>query len=278
MEGGVGGRQPPLTASPLLSSPRWPGPVRFGALTPAAPRRGLAGADPSPQPSFLRQWKPDTGTAPRSPCGELRLCPGGAVRPLRHCPAARPCRGPARRRRLRSPSRSSAAGAPRPHHAMCPAEPGGTRLLLAPHLSRPSVLPGQGPAGRQLAFPRREARSVPASGLGCGEVPGHGGRAGRASARRRLPAEEPGRGCSCSRSRGARGGEAANLAVAASRRPRSGGRVTARAFAGYELVALLSALLLGLAAPGLKFCSEDTHLWRCLPDAFWKSLCRWRWC
>ncbi|XP_033376362.1 skin secretory protein xP2-like [Parus major] len=156
VEGGEG-RQPLLAASPLLPLRR-PGPVRPAALTPAAPRRRLPGAAPSPQPSFLRRQKPDTGTAPRSPCAERRLCPAAPERPGH---AAAPIGAP--------------LAAPRPHHAMCPAEPGGTHgLPLAPRPPRPSALPGQGPAGRQLPVPRRRARSVAAGGARRGAGPAEG--------------------------------------------------------------------------------------------------------
>lgn len=157
--GGGGGDSPrwrPLLPSPLAR----PGSLR--RVNPGGSEAEAPVAAPSPQPSFLRRQKPDTGTAPRSPSGERRLCPGGAGRPLRRCPAARPCRGPARRRRSRRPARSSPP-------APCHVSRGAGRHRFP---SGSSSFTSKRPA---WAGPRRPAdRSSPTGG----KVSGGGGRAG----------------------------------------------------------------------------------------------------
>lgn len=128
LQGGEG-RQPPSAASPLLP-PRRPGPVRPAALTPAAPRR--AGTAPSPQPSFLRRQKPDTGSAPRSPCASGAVSGAPA--------AARACRGPDRR-----PARS------------CPPAPCHVSRGAGPHACSPSASSSCAPKRPAWAGPRRPA-------------------------------------------------------------------------------------------------------------------------
>lgn len=157
VEGGEG-RQPLLAASPLLPSRR-PGSVHPAALTPAAPRRGLPGAAPSPQPSFLRRQKPDTGAAPHSPSAERRLCSAAPG-------AARPCRGPDRRPARRSPS------------APC-------------HVSRGAGRHAWSPSGSSSCMPKRPAWAGPRRPAAprsptAGKVSG-GGRDGTGGGGQRVP-------------------------------------------------------------------------------------------
>lgn len=183
-----------LASSP--SPPARPGPVRPAALTPAAPRRGLPGAAPSPQPSFLRRQKPDTGTAPRSPCAERRLCPAAPG-------AARPCRGPDRR-----PARS------------CPPAPCHVCRGAGLHACSPSGSSSSTPKCPAWAGPRRPAapRSPTAGKVSGGGRDGTGQEAAGSGSRRgcgtsRSSTAAPGR---CS---GERGGSRAVSAPGAARVP-----------------------------------------------------------